>query len=340
MLSPQSQVILRNVEWLEQGHWALVNPADSAVFAELKSAQVSGFHQYFDVYKASQQASPESTQVFAAAFVPGDLLDGAVVYMPKAKAHCKMLLANLAAHIKPGGQLLLVGENKGGIKSAAKLLEPFGERVNKVDSARHCSIFAVEIAQTAPAFDLDKWLQTHAIAAGGLTFDVQSLPGVFSHGELDAGTRLLLDNVASVPNGPVLDFACGAGIIGVYLALKSPGCQPVMSDVSALAVYCAKKTAELNKVNAQVIASDGLTEVGGKFAAIYTNPPFHTGIKTDYGITERFIRDIKRHMHKGASVTLVANRFLKYPDLLANVISQPATVAQTTKFNLYRCTSR
>ena len=71
-----------------------------------------------------------------------------------------MLLANIARFIKPNGQLLLVGENKEGIKSAAKLLEPFGERVNKLDSARHCSLFCTEVSTQVPDFNIEDWLET------------------------------------------------------------------------------------------------------------------------------------------------------------------------------------
>ena len=61
-----------------------------------------------------------------------------------------------------------------------------------------------------------------------------------------------------------------------------------MSDVNALALYCAQKSALLNKIEAKVVASDGLNDVDGRFKGIFTNPPFHTGVGTDYKITQSF----------------------------------------------------
>lgn len=344
MLSAPSQVLIRNRELFNEGRWALVNPQDSAIFKELSNASLTGFHQFFDIFKQATNTSPQIQHHFAAAFEVEDKLDGAVVYMPKAKQHARMLLANIAACVKPGGLLLLVGDNKAGVKSAAKLLDGFGAQVNKVDSARHCSLFAVEIADGIPEFSISDWETQYPITSKGTQIKVVSLPGVFSHGELDAGTSLLLDNVDAIKGGELLDFACGAGVIGVMLAKQAKENQVnvtlTMSDVSALAVHCAKRTASVNDINATVLASDGLTEISGKFDSIYTNPPFHTGIKTDYSVTEGFIRQLSQHMTPGASLLLVANRFLKYPDFLDAAFGATQTVAQTNKFSLYLCHKR
>ena len=344
MLSAPSQVLIRNRELFDEGHWALVNPQDSAIFSELSSASLTGFHQFFDIYQQAKNTSPQVQHYFEAAFEVEEKLDGAVVYMPKAKQHARMLLANIANCVKPGGLLLLVGDNKAGVKSAAKLLDSVGTQVNKLDSARHCSLFATEIANAVDGFSIADWEAQYSISSKHAQIEVVSLPGVFSHNELDAGTSLLLDNVETVKGGELLDFACGAGVIGVMLAKQAKQTQAnislTMTDVSALALHCAKRTASVNDVNANVMASDGLSDITGKFDSIYTNPPFHTGIKTDYSITQGFIRQLSQHMKPGASLLLVANRFLKYPDLLDAAFGKTQTVAQTSKFNLYLCHKR
>ena len=50
----------------------------------------------------------------------------------------------------------------------------------------------------------------------GLNFMTDA--GVFSKGELDTGTRLLLDALPDV-YGDVLDLGCGWGAIGVWIAM-------------------------------------------------------------------------------------------------------------------------
>lgn len=337
MLTNASKLLLRNEELFQQGKWLLVNPTDTQIFSELSQQQVFGFHQYFDIYQQAVHITDEAEHTFTAAYPAEPVFDGAVVYMPKSKAQAKMLIANLVACLKPGGMLLMVGENKGGIKSADKLLGEYAEQVNKIDSARHCSLYCAQINQPDAKFDLEQWFTQTQITVGSLSYPICSLPGVFSHNELDPATQLLLENTKQVPAGKVLDFACGTGVIGCFLGLKRPNSTIVMSDVSALAICCAERSAKLNNIKAQVIASDGLSELSPGFAAVYTNPPFHTGVHTDYSVTDSFISNLRSYMKSDALLVLVANHFLKYAPLMEQHIGMVSCVASTTKFKLYEC---
>lgn len=336
MLSSPSQLLIRNKELFSDGSWLLANSEDSEIFDNLGTSEVSGFHQYFDVYQQCQVNTPDK-HLFAAQLSPDKKYDGIVLYMPKAKAQAQMLLSNLACALKPGGVLMLVGENKGGIKGGKKLLGDFGPYANKIDSARHCSLFSVVIGDNIKPFILDDWLQTISVTITDHYFDICSLPGVFGHGQLDLGTRLLLETVDSIPSGKVLDFGCGAGVIGTYLGLVNSDAEIVMTDVSALALYSAQKTAQLNNVQAEFIASNGLSEIKGNYQGVFTNPPFHTGIKTDYATTEGFIKELPRILSTGAQLKLVANSFLHYPPMMEEYIGETQILMQTSKFKVYLC---
>ncbi|MDP5032623.1 MAG: methyltransferase [Paraglaciecola sp.] len=337
MLAPTSQVLLRNSEIFTSGRWLLVNPADAHICQDLSDSDVSVFHQFFDIYQQSQRLGEAAKHRFGASYTSDELFDGAVIYMPKAKEHAKMLLANVAACLKPGAQLMLVGENKSGVKSAAKLLEPYCKQVNKIDSARHCALFGGELTQTAKPFDIIAWQTVQTIDVAGLSYQICSLPGVFSHGEVDIGTRVLLENLPRYHSGRVLDFGCGAGIIGCFVALSQPTSKVVMADVSALAVYCSEQSALLNKLNVDVQPSNGLKALSAKFTTIITNPPFHTGIQTDYSVTETFISDCKNYLTSEGALILVANQFLRYAELLEKQFKNVTLVQQTTKFSVYSC---
>ena len=52
----------------------------------------------------------------------------------------------------------------------------------------------------------------------GKTYRFQSDAGVFSKGEVDFGTRLLIDCLELRPGQVVLDLGCGYGPIGVVAA--------------------------------------------------------------------------------------------------------------------------
>lgn len=337
MLSPASQLVARSAELFSTGTWLFVNPADAHICQHLAEADIWVFHQFFDIFQQSQRLGPSQKHHFAAAYPTEPRFDGAVIYMPKAKEHAKMLLANVAACLKQGANLVLVGENNSGVKSAAKLLEPYCEQVNKLDSARHCALFGGQLNQAVKAFDLSKWQSVQSVNIAGLSYQICSLPGVFSHGEVDTGTRLLLENLPRYHAGRVLDFGCGAGIIGCFVALTQPQSKVVMADVSALAVHCAQQSAQLNKLNVEVLPSNGLSALSAKFTTIITNPPFHTGIKTDYSVTESFIGDCKKYLSSEGSLILVANQFLRYAEILEKQFKSVTLVQQTSKFSLYSC---
>ncbi|WP_088329503.1 class I SAM-dependent methyltransferase [Lacimicrobium sp. SS2-24] len=333
MLSPVSQLLMRNQARF-RGRWLLVNPQDAQVFSQLE-ADVSGFHQYFDIYQQSAAVSGADKHHFGVSYPLEARFDGIVIMMPKAKEQAQMLIANLVHCLVPGGQLLLAGDNKGGVKSAPKLFSPYAEHCVKLDSARHCALYGMQPDKVPAPFCVEDWFKQRNIEVGQRCYPVSFLPGVFSSGSLDPATRMLLENLHPVPDGRVLDFGCGAGVIGCYVALENPHAEVVMTDVSALALCCAQRTAESNGIDVHIIPSDGLSEISGKFAAAYTNPPFHTGLHTDYEVTLGFIRQLSGYLQPGATLQLVANSFIPYQPVLQQVFKSVKVLAQSTKFRLY-----
>ena len=56
----------------------------------------------------------------------------------------------------------------------------------------------------------------------GITLSFRTDAGVFSKGEVDTGTRLLLEALPQEMSGEILDLGCGWGVIGISIARK-PG---------------------------------------------------------------------------------------------------------------------
>ena len=335
MLSAQSQCLLRQADLYSQGKWLFVNPADAHVFSQLP-ANTKGFFQYYDQYLQAKQLS-QHEHAFGAIYPTDEKFDGIMLYLPKAKKQAVWLLKHLAGLLVENGLLCIVGENKGGIKSSGKLLEAHGDKANKIESAKHCSVYAIQVTKAA-SFELDSARDWFSASVNEHALTMATVPGVFSHGELDAGTQLLLENVTRVPDGNILDFACGNGVIGQYLHQLNPGIELTLSDASALALYCAQQTMQRANITADIIASNGLHQVGGSFNAIYSNPPFHTGLANDYQITQQFIRDAAKQLRPGGELWLVANRFLPYPEHLQRHFGRFGRPAETSKFVLYHCT--
>src|SRR5690606_7805749 len=122
--------------------------------------------------------------------------------------------------------------------------------------------------------------------------ELPRLTGVFRHGRVDEVRALPLEELARLAAGKVLECGCGAGVLSLVLARRNPGCRFELVDIDALALYCARQTLDQHDVDALVYPSDGLSDVHGRFAAVVSNPPFHTGVRHDTSIAERFFNAV------------------------------------------------
>ena len=136
----------------------------------------------------------------------------------------------------------------------------------------------------------------------GLNFMTDA--GVFSKGELDVGSRLLLDALPSL-NGDVLDLGCGWGAIGVAIAKANRDARVVMADVNHRALDLTRQNCQRNGVAAEVIESDGMAAVmGRRFDAIVTNPPIRAGKQVIY----RMFADAAVSLKEGGALYLVIRK--------------------------------
>lgn len=106
--------------------------------------------------------------------------------------------------------------------------------------------------------------------------------GVFSKGELDQGTQLLIDALPAL-HGAVLDLGSGWGAIGVSLAKANPDCRVTMADVNLRALGLCGENAARNGVTAECIESNGMEKLLDRtFDAVVTNPPIRAGKQVIY----------------------------------------------------------
>ncbi len=246
-----------------------------------------------------------------------------------------MRLALAQSLLDLNGQLILIGEKREGIAGAIKQLRMLAPSAMKIDSARHCQVWHAQPGRASGRFNEEDWLSWHRIDVAGVTVDVAGLPGIFSDGRLDEGTRLMLDTLdRSRPKAPVLDFACGAGVIGAWL-YRRWGVDVDGLDVQAQAVVCARKAYEHVGSGGTIRASDGLVEGSQRYSTIITNPPFHTGIKTDTSMTVDFLQQVARHLTPGGELRLVANNFLPYPRLIEAHVGPCRVLSKDNRFTVY-----
>ena len=107
--------------------------------------------------------------------------------------------------------------------------------------------------------------------------------GVFSRGEVDTGTRLLLEALPEKMEGDILDLGCGWGVIGISIARTWPDTRVTLADVNLRALDLSRKNAEKNRADVICAESDGMEAFAGKtFDAVVTNPPIRAGKQAIY----------------------------------------------------------
>ena len=285
-------------------------------------------------YYRSQQAALGERILFDHQLGGSPRFDALLLLMPKAKAEAQYLLAMMAPLLEPGAELFLAGENRGGINGADKLLAPYGEKPVKRDSARRCSLYHGALGKPVAPFELDAWFSRYECKAGDTALTVMALPGVFSADGLDLGSQMLL---ASLPpmQGKLLDFGCGAGVIGSILAKRNPALTVNMVDISALALESSRRTLAVNGLQGRVYASDVYSDIAERFQHIVSNPPFHAGLKTFFAATETFLARAPGFLTADGALTIVANAFLRYQPILETHFKRTEVIAGDGKFKVY-----
>jgi len=129
--------------------------------------------------------------------------------------------------------------------------------------------------------------------------------GVFSKGEVDNGTRLLLEALPEQMSGEILDLGCGWGVIGISIAKKWPECRVTMADVNLRALELSRENAKKNRVETECIESDGMAALASRtFDAVVTNPPIRAGKQVIY----QMFADAAKSLKPGGALYLVIRK--------------------------------
>ncbi|MGO2286205.1 class I SAM-dependent methyltransferase [Pseudomonas lundensis] len=332
-MDPRSEVLLRQPDYF-QGEVLLVGLPPDDVLGRLPNAHGWCWH-------AGDQAALEARfagRVHFGVDVPARAFDTAVVYLPKSKELSDYVLKAVAAR-QPNADVFLVGEKKGGIEGASKQLIPFG-KPRKLDSARHCQLWQVTVVNAPQAPVLADLAQHYELALEEGPLNVVSLPGVFSHGRLDRGSALLLEHLDKLPSGHVLDFGCGAGVLGAAVKRRYPHNSVTLLDVDAFATASSRLTLAANGLDAEVICADGIDAAPMELNTILSNPPFHVGVHTDYHATENLLQKAVKHLKKGGELRIVANSFLRYQPLIEEQFGACTVKTEGQGFRIYSAKRR
>ena len=155
----------------------------------------------------------------------------------------------------------------------------------------------------------------------GTTMLFLSDNGVFSKGNIDFGSSLLIRTVIEFEEGnaqkEALDVGCGYGTIGLTMAKIFPKIHVDMVDINLRAIDLAKQNQRKNFIeNAEIFASNVLKcqyeNIYKKYDLIVSNPPIRAGKKVVHAI----VIGAKEHLKSGGSVWCVIQKKQGAPSLL------------------------
>jgi len=341
-MHPTSQIIKRNLfrhTACATGLW--INPEKDLSWQQATHSCTSLklFCQQHGTFLFHQQAGADA--LFAA--FPGEgkqarprqVYNWIIINLPRQKTLLHMLLDAASSLLNDAGIIWLAGENRAGIKSANQILKARFAQVSTLDNARHCTLYAATSPLQQQAFNPINYQEKWLLNCNGKQLKVASYPGVFAHGRLDNGTALLLDTLSGMDFcGDILDFGCGAGVIGVCIAANKKNAGVTFLDASAVALEACEATLAANRLKGTILASDGLAEVNSSYDTIISNPPIHAGVKTDNRLSHRLLASVHQHINPGGRLILVANRHLPYENWLAQNFQRVREIAANRDFKV------
>lgn len=168
----------------------------------------------------------------------------------------------------------------------------------------------------------------------GKKFRLISDAGVFSKGDIDYGSRALIEAMEIPDGSAVLDVGCGYGPIGLAAAVLNPAGHVTMVDINNRAVELSRENARNNGIgNVTVLQSDVLSAVAEqRFDIVLTNPPIRAG----KAVVHQIFEEAYRQLNEGGSLWIVIQKKQGSPSAVAKLESLFPEVEELGKDKGYR----
>lgn len=143
----------------------------------------------------------------------------------------------------------------------------------------------------------------------------KTLPGVFSRKKIDAGTKILIENIFPKKDSVIIDFGSGYGAIGIYFSKKVEKCYLIENNL--ISAKCCKYNASVNGTdNCETIFDDNVPKyLYGKADYFLSNPPTHFGGSVaDFILKQAFLS-----LKKGGRAAFVVHRTAGYAQRMKSI---------------------
>lgn len=240
-----------------------------------------------------------------------------VAYAPKPYTPLpvgRQRIADALSMLRPGGRCYVAAAKRTGLSRYENCLR---ECCRSVECVRKSGSSRVLEAIRPETFEPPSYVSPERIRAtvDGVDLTLVAVPGLFSTGRLDDGTRLLLESATLEDGDRVLDLCCGYGAVGTYAA-RVADCEVWLTDDDRVATRCAECSLRASGVDGTVVTADCLAGVADRsFDRILCNPPTHAGD----GVLADLFADIDDHLAPNGRLSVVHHRDLDLDAYLDHV---------------------
>ena len=160
---------------------------------------------------------------------------------------------------------------------------------------------------------------------------------MFSFDRVDAGSKLLVDNLPGDLRGNVADFCAGWGYVAAEVVRAPPAYQRSTSMRPTSLRWKRQRAISAIQPSVQgFFWTDLLAEpVERRYDAIVMNPPFHRSRAAEPEIGAGMIRAAAKALKPGGRLFMVANRQLPYEPVLSAVFASHAELARDGMFKVF-----
>jgi 23S rRNA (guanine1835-N2)-methyltransferase len=294
--------------------WLVVNDAFGALATALAHRRPSSWTDSVVAMAATRanlarnDLDPDQVDLLPATEAPAGPVDVAVVKVPRTLALLDDQLRRLRPALHAGSFVVGAGMTKAVHRST---IEAFEAALGPTPTSKARKKARLLLPAVDPALDPATppppatWTTDEGVAVTGL-------PGTFSAGALDPGTRLLLRHLPPVePGEVVVDLGCGTGVVAATVAHRQPGARLVCCDESFLAVASARATVAPVAPDTAFHVTDVLDGIEDASAdLVLCNPPFHAGGARTTSVALRMFAESRRVLRATGRIVVVANRHL------------------------------
>ncbi|WP_367681679.1 methyltransferase [Buchnera aphidicola] len=165
---------------------------------------------------------------------------------------------------------------------------------------------------------------------------MKTLPSVFGHKKIDAGSKLLISTFTDKMRGNILDLGTGSGILSILLDNISKKIHLTLTDINLIALLSCKINLYHHNINGNILSSNLYNDINKRFDIIISNPPIHRDLKISFKTIINMIKNSVNYLTKKGELRFVTNTFLSFDRILNDTFNEYTILKKNKYFKVYQ----